>query len=293
MAYDLQEQEQIEQLKDVWNRYGNFVTAVVVLAALAVGGYNAWNWYQGTQAEKASRLYEQMSDAITAKNMNLVKETSGALMDKFGRTAYAEMGALEAAHAEADAGDLKGAQGLLEWASQHAADEPYRWSARLRLTAVLIDEHDLPAARAALSGTVPPAFAAPVADRLGDIDFADNKLDAAKSHYQAALAALDQASSDVKAGYTQVLKVKLDAVAALTGVTVAAAAASPAGVPVGAPSTPGAAPAQSPPQSPPPSPAASPKAAAAAAATTATTPGSAPATTPAKTPAKTPVQVKP
>ena len=45
-VYDLEEQEQISELKAWWTQYGNFVVTLAVVAALASVGWQAWNWYQ-------------------------------------------------------------------------------------------------------------------------------------------------------------------------------------------------------------------------------------------------------
>ena len=55
MAYDLQEQEQIDELKAFWNRYGNFILTVVTVVLLAIAGYRGWGWYEARQATAACR----------------------------------------------------------------------------------------------------------------------------------------------------------------------------------------------------------------------------------------------
>ena len=44
--YDLEEQEQIANLKTWWSMYGNLVCAVVIIVSLGVISWQAWNWYQ-------------------------------------------------------------------------------------------------------------------------------------------------------------------------------------------------------------------------------------------------------
>ena len=53
-AYDLEEQEQISELKAWWARYGNLVTTLLLVAAVGVFAWQAWNWYQRNQAAQAS-----------------------------------------------------------------------------------------------------------------------------------------------------------------------------------------------------------------------------------------------
>jgi len=40
MAYDLEEQEQLAELKALWNKYGNFILTVVTVVLLGFAAYN-------------------------------------------------------------------------------------------------------------------------------------------------------------------------------------------------------------------------------------------------------------
>ncbi len=232
MAYDLEEQEKLDELKDFWNRRGTLVTGVIVLAALAVLGYRGWNYYQADQASKAAVLYAQLEKAITAKQMPLVREITGTMLERYSATAYAEMAALAAARANIDAGDLKAAEAQLKWTAEHAGDPEYRWVARLRWASVLLDEGAPEAALKALEGDVPPHFEVAVDDRRGDILAAQNQSEAARTQYQAALAKLGGLSSDVRTAYTNVLQLKLDALgSSVSAPPTAAADPAPAAPP--------------------------------------------------------------
>ena len=52
---DLQEQEQLDELKAFWKQYGNLVTWVLLLALGAMAAFNGWQWWQRDQAAKAVR----------------------------------------------------------------------------------------------------------------------------------------------------------------------------------------------------------------------------------------------
>jgi predicted negative regulator of RcsB-dependent stress response len=43
---DLEEQEQLDQLKAFWNRYGNLLTWVLIAVLAVVAGWNGWNYWQ-------------------------------------------------------------------------------------------------------------------------------------------------------------------------------------------------------------------------------------------------------
>ena len=49
-AYDLEEQEQLAEIKAWWKQHGNLLMNVLTAAALAVLAWQGWNWYQRSQA---------------------------------------------------------------------------------------------------------------------------------------------------------------------------------------------------------------------------------------------------
>jgi predicted negative regulator of RcsB-dependent stress response len=219
VAFDLEEQEKLAELKAWWSRYGNLVTALIFLAALSVLGVNGYNAWQTKKSGEASMVYDQMDKAIAAKNATLIKETAATLMSDFWfkRTAYAQMAALEAARYNVDAGDLKSAEAQLQWAADHAKDSQYRLVARLRLASVQTDLGEADAALKTLGGDIPDQFISAFADRRGDIYLAQNKIGDARTQYQLALDHLSNVGQDVQVAYTNVEKLKLDALASATG----------------------------------------------------------------------------
>jgi predicted negative regulator of RcsB-dependent stress response len=119
MAYDLDEQEQLANLKAWWAKYGNLTTWVVIAGLAAYSGWNGWNYYQRNQAAQASVLFDELQTAVTAKDNAKVARVAGDIESKFGRTAYASLGALSAAKSFFDANDLKSAKAQLEWVVAH------------------------------------------------------------------------------------------------------------------------------------------------------------------------------
>jgi len=49
MALDLEEQEQLAELKAWWKQHGNLIVATVLAAALTFAGWQGWRWYQAGQ----------------------------------------------------------------------------------------------------------------------------------------------------------------------------------------------------------------------------------------------------
>jgi len=192
-TYDLEEQEQLAELKAWWKMYGNLVVNVLLAVLVVVAAWLGWNRYQGSQASQAAMVYNVLQNAAQAKDLPRIKAANGELVEKFGGTNYASLGALITAKAMIDADDEKTAKLQLVWVVEHGKDE-LRDLARLRLAAVLIDEKAYDEALKQLDGTVSPVFAARFADTRGDVFVAQGKKTEAQSAYQAALTKLDDAA---------------------------------------------------------------------------------------------------
>ena len=59
-VYDLEEQEQIDELKAWWKQYGNLVTWLLIAGLTSYASWSGWKYYQREQASKAALLYEEI-----------------------------------------------------------------------------------------------------------------------------------------------------------------------------------------------------------------------------------------
>jgi predicted negative regulator of RcsB-dependent stress response len=207
MAFDLEEQEQLETLKAWWNQYGNLVTWLITIALAGYAAWSGWNWYQRNQSVQAAQLYEELQKSVAAKDAAKVQRAATDMEEKFGRTAYAEMSAMFAAKTAFDAGDLKTAKAQLQWVVDHGSDDEYKSLAKIRLAGILLDEKAYDDGLKLLSGEFPAQFAGAVADRKGDILVAQNKIADARAAYQSALD-----KTDKKDPARQLIELKLDAI---------------------------------------------------------------------------------
>ncbi|MGZ9006382.1 MAG: tetratricopeptide repeat protein, partial [Burkholderiales bacterium] len=57
MAYDLEEQEQLDAIKGWWSEYGKLVMLAVVACALTIAAFQGWRYYRAQQSEKAATLF--------------------------------------------------------------------------------------------------------------------------------------------------------------------------------------------------------------------------------------------
>ena len=206
MAYDLEEQEQIANFKAFWNRFGNLISWLLIIALGGYAAYNFWNSYQRKTASQDAALYDQLLEASQAGDNAKAQGYAKAIEDKTVKSAFAQMAALAAAKAAFAANDLKTAKAQLQWAIDNGNDE-YKSVARLRLAGVLLDEKAYDQALAALNTGILPQFAAEVDDRKGDILVAQGKLPEARAAYGAALEKMGARHPG-----RQLVQLKLDAI---------------------------------------------------------------------------------
>ncbi len=212
-AYDLEEQEQLEELKTWWKMHGNLVTGVVLAVALALAAWQGWNWWQRTQSVNASAIYAALQQAVATKDTKRARDLAGELIDKYSGTAYAGMAAMLSARVQTDGGDAKTAEAQLAWAAGNGKDDALRDLARLRLAASLLDSKAYDEALKQLTAEPAAPFAPRFGELKGDVLAAQGKMAEAKAAYESALAKLDEmgkADGRRSGIYRDVLQAKLE-----------------------------------------------------------------------------------
>jgi len=237
-VYDLEEQEQLEDLKAWWRHWGNLITGVVVAIAVGIIGVQGWRWWQGHQAGQASVLYNAVTAAVKANDVAKAKDALAQLNDRFGGTGYAARAALLVAKTLFDNGDKAGATAQLMGVIDRSSEEELKEIARLRLAEVQLDQKQYDDALRTLDAKHDEAFGALYADLRGDVLQAAGRNADARVAWQTALTKLDANSP-----YHAYVQAKLDAaggpLASASGSTSSAAGGAPAAAP--APPAPAAA----------------------------------------------------
>jgi predicted negative regulator of RcsB-dependent stress response len=225
---DLQEQEQIDQLKAFWNQYGNLITWTLILALSGFAAWNGWNWWQRSQAAKASAMFDELDRAAQAADVERAARVFADLKERFPGTAYAQQGSLLAAKVQAEKGQADAALATLAWAADNATEDVYRTIARLRAAGLLLDKKEYESALAQLDaaaqGKNAKAFEALVADRRGDVLLAQGKKDEARKAYEVAYRAMDE-----KLEYRRLVDAKLTALGAAPAAAPTASSAAASG----------------------------------------------------------------
>ncbi len=207
MAYNLEEQESIENLKGWWEKWGTPVTAVMAVVAVAFAGFNGWRWCKHQQTAKAAGAYAVLQSAIAGKDEKNIKSLSDGLCDKYGSTVFGPLAAFAAARVAMENGDLQGAADKLKWVVDKAGREEFEAIARVRLAGVYLDQKKADQALSLLESFKPKSDGekAIVGDRLGDVyQVLGRPADARRAWTQAREATEDAA------GFGRLLAIKIE-----------------------------------------------------------------------------------
>lgn len=221
---DLDEQEQLDQIKHFWNKFGNLITWVLLAVLMAFAAWNGWQWWQRDQGLKAAGMYDELERSATSGDVDRAGKVSAELRDRYGRTVYAAQGALLAAKMQFDKGQLDAAKTTLGWVADNASETEYRVIARLRLAGLLSEQGQYDEALKQLGGDVPASFTGLVADRRGDVLQAKGQKAEAITAYEQAWKAMDPALE-----YRRLVEAKLTVLGAAPKDEAAPAAAAASG----------------------------------------------------------------
>ena len=203
---DLEEQEQLDQLKHFWNRYGNLITGLLLAVLMGIAGWNGYHYWQRSQATQSAAMFDEMSKSVATGDMAMAQRTFSDMKERYGAARYTQQAGLALAKLAIDKGDLDGAKAALQWVIDKSGDEGYVAIARLRLAAIYFDGKDYVQASTVLDNIKAEAFAALALDRKGDVLMMQDKRAEALSAYSQAYQKLEERSQ-----YRRVVQVKLNA----------------------------------------------------------------------------------
>ena len=204
MSVYLTEEEQIEQLKRAWKRYGSLITTTVSVILIA---YMSWTWWSGHVAARqaqASGAYQALVKGVQAQDATAIAASADLLMTQHTSSNYAQLAAMQLAKQALNNSKPVKAKSHLEWVIDHATTPLFADLARLRLARLISDEKKYTAALSILDKIESKLFFPLLAELKGDIFAGQGNVVAAKENYQKALAAQTQA------GYRRLVEMKRD-----------------------------------------------------------------------------------
>ncbi len=190
MAYDLEEQEQLDEIKAWWKKNGKLVTNTVIAALLAYVAWQGYQYWQNKKVSEASGIYQSMVMLDEGKVAE-IKAQATKLMDGFSGTPYAGRAAVLLAKAEFASKDSKAAKADLQWAIDHAKEGAVQAIASLQLASILLEDKDYEGAHTVLDGKMDVGYIGLRDEMKGNVYLAQGKQAEAKKAFESALNNLD------------------------------------------------------------------------------------------------------
>lgn len=203
---DLEEQEQLDQIKHFWKQYGNLITWALIAVLAAFAGWNGYQYWQRNRATQASAMYDEIDRAVKAADATRIDRAVADMKDKYGATSYAQQAGLLVARHYHAAGKSEAAKSALIWVAEQSNDLGYQAVARLRWVDLLMEAKSFDEALKQLGAAFPTAFEALVADRKGDILALQGKPAQAAVEYRKAYEKFEE-----RVEYRRLVEVKLNA----------------------------------------------------------------------------------
>ncbi len=185
MAYSIEEEQEINQLKDWWKENGK---TIIVAFILGVGGMFGWRYWQAHQAEQIAQASAQYDALIYSAQQD--EQAKKANIEQFvqanSKTAYAVFALLDEAKKETEKQDFAAAEVNLNQALTQSQDEVLTSIVALRLSAVQFQLGQLDNALTTLNQVKGESFNARKAILTGDIQIAKGDKVAAKNSFEQA-----------------------------------------------------------------------------------------------------------
>lgn len=185
MAYSIEEEQEINQLKDWWKENGK---TIIVAFILGVGGMFGWRYWQSHQAEQIAQASAQYDALIYSAQQD--EQAKKANIEQFvqanSKTAYAVFALLDEAKKATEKQDFAAAELNLNQALTQSQDEVLTSIVALRLSAVQFQLGQLDNALTTLNQVKGESFNARKAILTGDIQVAKGDKVSAKNSFEQA-----------------------------------------------------------------------------------------------------------
>lgn len=193
MDEQLTDEQQAEIARNWLRENGGFIIGGVVVAIGGLFGWQQWQDYQRTQAERASALYEDLLGAVRGGRIVQADELFMDMTSRYSGSAYIDQARFVLAKSLMDRSDFELAAGHLAAIVSHTDSKELRQIATLRLARVRLQQQRFDEALEVLGDSYPnSAFVARYDEVRGDIYYAQERFDEARLAYEAALSSPQQ-----------------------------------------------------------------------------------------------------
>jgi predicted negative regulator of RcsB-dependent stress response len=188
MSYDLEEQEQLENIKHWWKLHGDKITKIITVALLFICAFFAYRIWENHKQEKAYSISEQISIALEASKHKEAVILANTLLKDYPSSKYTAIGVLKASQA-ATSTMINERIALLKSLSDNMIkdNKAYATLAQYRQAGLLIENNKPDEAIAILTKFDDPSWDALFADRIADAFVLKKEALKAKPLYEKAL----------------------------------------------------------------------------------------------------------
>jgi len=189
----LTDEQQAEIARNWLRENGGFIFGGIVVAVGGLFGWQQWQNFQQTQAERASALYEELLMAVRGGRATQADEIFVDLNGKYSGSAYVDQARLVLAKSSLDRNDFEVAANYLGAVIASTDSDEIRHVAQLRLARVRLQQRKFDEALEVLGAANPnSAFAPRFDDVRGDIYYEQERFDEARIAYEAALSSAQE-----------------------------------------------------------------------------------------------------
>lgn len=140
--HEVDEEVRREQLKKLWDRYGNHLLVLAVLVVIAVGGWRGYEYWQARKAAEAGAAFEQAMSLVDAGKHQEAEATFARIMTD-GTQGYRSLARLQEAGAVARRDPKAAVAAYDALAVDSTLDQKLRELAALRAGFILVDSATL------------------------------------------------------------------------------------------------------------------------------------------------------
>lgn len=178
------EEQQVEAIKNWFNKHGNTLSWIVIAVLSVVLAVKYWLHHQQVVYQQASDTYAAMIFGLDSKDDVTVKAQAEKLLKEHPTSPYATFAAFALANEAIKENNLEVAQTQLEWVMNHAKQPDFRALARLRLMRLFIAQNKLSEALGLYDEQKGKTYLPIMAELKGDILLKQNDQDGARKAYE-------------------------------------------------------------------------------------------------------------
>ena len=182
-----QTQLETQHFKNLWQKYGNAFTTIVLIILLIIVGWQYWQRREVKLTTQASAVYENLLVSYANQNSVQAQALANQIIDDYSRTPYATLAAFLLAKQAVEQHQLPVAIDKLQWVIKHTNDVSFKAIAQIRLARVLIASQQAAQALDVIKAVTAKDFLAEADTVKGDSYVALKQFSLAKLAYQQAL----------------------------------------------------------------------------------------------------------